>query len=306
MGLRFEHSFVVRSDPDRVWAFLIDPYRVAPALPGASITEKTGDGTYSGGITVKVGPVSARYRGTVRFEALDPVARTAAIVATGQDTSGRGGADMRMQSRLTETAPGETEVSMVSEVSVTGIMAQFGRGLIQDVSNQMLERFTGAMRAELEKPRAAATASASAGAGAGAGAGAMATSGTAVGGEVSAMLGAGPMAEAKAVPTAVAGAIASATVTANGSSRESAHPGASAGVSASASPGVSASASPGGGFGGPASTNATAGAPVASPPIEVFSFGGRILLRAAGRAARRPLFWVVVAAVVGCLYWLFH
>src|SRR6185295_12611001 len=80
----------------------------------------------------------------------------ATIVATGQDTSGRGGADMRMQSRLVERAPGETEVNVTSEVNVTGIMAQFGRGLIQDVSNQMFQRFTDAVRAELEKPEAAA------------------------------------------------------------------------------------------------------------------------------------------------------
>ena len=71
---------------------------------------------------------------------------TAEIAASGQDTSGRGGADMKMTSRLVERAPGETEVNVVSEVNVTGILAQFGRGLIQDVSNQMFERFTEAMR----------------------------------------------------------------------------------------------------------------------------------------------------------------
>ena len=71
-------------------------------------------------------------------------------MASGQDVSGRGGADMKMTSRLAEKAPSETEVNVVSEVSVTGILAQFGRGLMQDVSNQMLQRFTEAMRAELE------------------------------------------------------------------------------------------------------------------------------------------------------------
>jgi len=156
MALQFEHAFVVKAPPDRVWAYLTDPHRVAPALPGASITEKVDEQTWAGGITVKVGPVSAKYKGTVRFEALDPAARTAQIVARGQDTSGRGGADMRMKSRIAERPGGESEVTVVSEVSVTGIMAQFGRGLMQDVSNQMLERFTQAMRAELEKPAAAA------------------------------------------------------------------------------------------------------------------------------------------------------
>ena len=154
MALQFEHAFLVKASPDRVWSYLTDPYRVAPALPGASITGKVDDQTYTGGITVKVGPVSAKYRGTVRFEKLDPATRTAEIVARGQDTSGRGGADMRMTSRIVEKAAGESEVSVVSEVSVTGIMAQFGRGLMQDVSDQMLQRFTEAMRAELEKPEA--------------------------------------------------------------------------------------------------------------------------------------------------------
>jgi uncharacterized protein len=150
MSLSFEHAFVVKAPADRVWAFLMDPYRVAPALPGASITDKMDDGSYAGTITVKVGPVAARYRGKVRFDAVDAAARTVQIVATGQETSGRGGADMRMSSRIVEKNGNETEVSMTSEVNVTGILAQFGRGMIQDVSNQMFQRFSEAIRAQLE------------------------------------------------------------------------------------------------------------------------------------------------------------
>ena len=152
MGLRFEHAFTVKARPEKVWAYLTDPYRVAPALPGAAITEKTAEGSWNGTITVKVGPVAARYKGTVRFENMDPATRTATIVARGQDVSGRGGADMKMESRLSEKTPGETEVAMTSDVNVTGIMAQFGRGLVQDVSNQMFQKFTEAVRAELERP----------------------------------------------------------------------------------------------------------------------------------------------------------
>jgi carbon monoxide dehydrogenase subunit G len=152
MALQFEHSFVVKAPAARVWAYLTDPFRVAPALPGAAITEKIDDRTYAGTITVKVGPVSARYKGQVRFETLDPASGTAEIAATGQDVSGRGGADMKMTSRIAERPGGESEVTVISQVNVTGIMAQFGRGLMQDVSNQMFERFTEAMRAELEKP----------------------------------------------------------------------------------------------------------------------------------------------------------
>ena len=154
MSLKFENSFVIKAPIDRVWVYLTDPYRVAPALPGAAITEKTDDKTYKGTITVKVGPVSAKYKGTAVFEKLDPATHAAEITARGQDLSGRGGADMKMSSVLKETAPAETEVTLVSDVNVTGILAQFGRGLMQDVSDQMLQRFTVAMRAELEKPDA--------------------------------------------------------------------------------------------------------------------------------------------------------
>jgi carbon monoxide dehydrogenase subunit G len=154
MGFSFQHAFVIKAPPDKVFAYLVDPYRVAPALPGASLGEKGDDGSYSGTITIKVGPVTARYRGKMRFDSVDPVAHTVSMVASGQDTSGRGGADMRMQSRLVEKAPGETEVSVSSEVSVTGILAQFGRGMIQDVSTQIFQKFAQSVCAELERPDA--------------------------------------------------------------------------------------------------------------------------------------------------------
>ena len=230
MALRFEHAFTVKAPPEKVWAYLTDPYRVAPALPGAAITEKTGDGTWNGTITVKVGPVAARYKGTVRFEALDATARTATIVARGQDLSGRGGADMKMESRLSEKTPGETEVAMVSEVNVTGIMAQFGRGLVQDVSNQMFQKFTEAAKAELEKPDQPS--------------------------------------------------------------------------SPSPSPSSSSSSIPPPPSPNPAPAPPPPTAPTAAPPIEVVSFGTKILARAVGRMMRKPAFWIVVAAIVGLVVWL--
>jgi len=148
--MKIEKSFVVRAAPATVWAFLVDPVRVARCLPGAAITEQTGERSYAGTITVKVGPVSASYKGKMRFERLDEASGEAEIVASGQDVRGKGGADMRMTSRVTLRAPGETQVVAVSEVNVTGILAQLGRGMIQDVSDQMFHKFTDALRTELE------------------------------------------------------------------------------------------------------------------------------------------------------------
>jgi hypothetical protein len=186
---------------------------------------------------------------------LDAATRTAAIVASGQDTSGRGGADMRMESRLVETSPGETEVNVVSEVNVTGIMAQFGRGLIQDVSNQMLQKFTGAMRAELEGP--------------------------------------GP---AGAAPVAPSPNIATGTSAGDGGA---AAPGSGVGGTPNVGAGPPAGSSRGAAMGAGSASGAPP--PTAAPPIEVLSFGSRLLARAAGRTMRRPLFWVVLIAIAGLL-----
>ena len=162
MGIPIEKSFVVNAPASAVWGFLTDPFRVGRCLPGAAVTEKLDDGSYAGTITVKVGPVTANYRGKMRFERLDPEAGEAEIAASGQETRGKGGADMRMKSRVKERSPGETEVTVVSDVNVVGVLAQFGRGMILDVSDQLFQKFTQAMRRELEAPAAPAEAPAAA------------------------------------------------------------------------------------------------------------------------------------------------
>ncbi len=150
MGIPIEKSFIINAARGDVWAFLADPSRVAGCLPGAAITGQVDERTHTGTIAVKVGPVSARYKGTVRFERLDEEEGVAEIAAAGQDVRGKGGADVRMTSRVVARGPSETEVTVASTVNISGILAQFGRGMIQDVSDQMFRRFTDAMRAALE------------------------------------------------------------------------------------------------------------------------------------------------------------
>ena len=156
MGFEIVKTFVVRSSPEQVWSFLTDPERVARCLPGAAITGKLDDRTWQGTMTVKVGPVSSSYKGKVAFEKLDASSRTAEIVAQGQDVRGRGGADLRLTSTLAQKAPGETEVTTTSRVNITGILAQMGRGMVQDVSDQMFQIFSQRVRAELESAAPAA------------------------------------------------------------------------------------------------------------------------------------------------------
>lgn len=148
--MQIEKRFVVRAGTEVVWKFLTDPHKVAGCLPGAAITGQTDERTWTGTITVKVGPVATSYRGQVHFERLDPASHTAEIAASGQDVRGKGGADLRMTSTLTGHGTAETEVQVVQDISVTGLLAQMGRGMIQDVGDQLFERFTGALRAQLE------------------------------------------------------------------------------------------------------------------------------------------------------------
>src|SRR5277367_4677648 len=150
MALEITKTFTINAEPAAVWAFLTDPQRVAGCLPGAAIGEKLDEKTYSGTMTVKVGPVSSSYKGKVVFERLDAATRTAEIRATGQDVRGKGGADLNLTSTVREIAPGKTEVTAVSLVNITGLLAQMGRGMVQDVSDQMFQVFSERMRNELE------------------------------------------------------------------------------------------------------------------------------------------------------------
>jgi carbon monoxide dehydrogenase subunit G len=156
MALEITKKFSVKAPPALVWAFLIDPNKVARCLPGAAITGQLDEKTFTGTMSVKVGPVSTSYKGKIIFERLDSVTRTAEILASGQDVRGKGGADMKLTSSVKETSPGVTEVTAISIVNITGILAQMGRGMINDVSDQMFGVFSERMRAELEAEAAAA------------------------------------------------------------------------------------------------------------------------------------------------------
>jgi carbon monoxide dehydrogenase subunit G len=151
MALEISKTFTIDAPKADVWKFLTDPYRVAACLPGAAITDKVDEKNYLGTITVKVGPVSASYKGKVRFEEIDEAAGTAEIVASGQDVKGKGGAEMRLKSLVVERSPGQTEVTSTSTVNITGILAQLARGMILVLSDQIFQKFTEAMRKEIGK-----------------------------------------------------------------------------------------------------------------------------------------------------------
>ena len=149
MQAKSTKTFQVKEPIDLVWAFLRDPRKVGSCLPGAQITEAVDDRTYKGTITVKVGPITAKYNGEVKIERLDPQNYELDLAGQGQDPGGTGGAAMKFSGKLRSLADGGTEVVGSTEIAVTGRLAQLGSRMMDDVSNHVFEQFTKSFRAML-------------------------------------------------------------------------------------------------------------------------------------------------------------
>src|SRR4051812_11900728 len=147
--MKLEQSFDVQAPIDVVWRALNDLERVAPCLPGATITGHDDDGTYHGEFKVKLGPTTAAYRGTIRITDSDESTHTATLAAKGADKRGQGGANATIVNSLSEV-DGATRVNALTDFSITGRLARFGRGgMIQDISNKLLENFAACLATRL-------------------------------------------------------------------------------------------------------------------------------------------------------------
>ena len=155
--MKLEQSFDVQAPVAQVWAALIDLERVAPCLPGATITQRDEDGTYHGEFKVKLGPTTAAYRGTVKIEETDEAARRATLKANGTDKRGQGGAHATIVNTLHEI-DGGTRVDAVTDFTITGRLARFGRGgMIEDISNRLMRDFASCLASRIGSEPAAPT-----------------------------------------------------------------------------------------------------------------------------------------------------
>lgn len=137
--MKFENSFEIAVPPATAWETLTDIERVSPCLPGAELLEIR-DNEFHGLITLRFGPITAAYTGTARFDEIDEGARRVVILASGRDRHGQGTAKARIEAQLTETDAG-TRVDMSQDVELTGKAAQFGRGVLPDISREILGQF---------------------------------------------------------------------------------------------------------------------------------------------------------------------
>jgi len=155
--MEFDNSFEVPLPPEQAWPVLMDIQRIAPCMPGAQLTEVVDAETYKGNIAVRLGPVALTFAGTVKFEAIDNAAHTARVKAQGNDAKGRGGANAAASFRL-EPTPTGSKVLVHTDLSLSGAVAQYGRGvgMIQATAAQLMKQFAENLKKQLAAPRAPA------------------------------------------------------------------------------------------------------------------------------------------------------
>src|SRR3954451_12118095 len=137
--MELTNDFRVDVSPSTAWTVLTDVERIAPCMPGAQLQEVEGD-EYRGVVKVKVGPITAQYKGKAVFQELDEASHRAVLKAEGRDTRGQGNATATITATLVPDGEG-THVTVQTDLTVTGKVAQFGRGVMADVSSKLLGQF---------------------------------------------------------------------------------------------------------------------------------------------------------------------
>ena len=146
--MELSHSFTVPASLDTTWAAFQDIESVAGCFPGATVTEVTGD-HFKGSCKVKLGPIALVYAGTGRFQEKDDAAHRFVVVAMGKDKRGNGTAGATVTAKMTEAGEVSTDVTVLTDLAITGKPAQFGRGVIQDVSDKLLQQFVTCLQSKV-------------------------------------------------------------------------------------------------------------------------------------------------------------
>ena len=146
--MKIENSFEVPAPPERAWALLMDVPRVIPCMPGAELTATVDDSHWKAKLSVKLGPIALAFDTDVAREEADEEARTTKLSANARESRGRGSARATIESTLA-AVNGGTRVEVVTDLALTGPVAQYGRGVVHDVAAQLTRQFAECLRAQL-------------------------------------------------------------------------------------------------------------------------------------------------------------
>jgi uncharacterized protein len=148
--MQIENQFDVTASPDRVYAFLLDVNRVVTCMPGAELSEVVDPTTFKGKVRIKVGPITVSYNGTARISERDDVNRVATLEAEGRETTGPGSARATARMSVAGDGDGASTVKLVTDFTVAGRIANFGRGVMEDVSKRLVSQMADCIKSNLE------------------------------------------------------------------------------------------------------------------------------------------------------------
>jgi len=150
MSITIAESFSVDAPVERVWRFLTTPQEVVQSIPGAELTEVLGEREYAGRVNVRVGPISTAYAGKATLASVDETTRNMRLIGEGRETGGSGAAKLVLDGSVTPNAGGGSDVRINATIDIAGKVMQFGRGLVETVSQQLFQQFVQHARAQLE------------------------------------------------------------------------------------------------------------------------------------------------------------
>jgi carbon monoxide dehydrogenase subunit G len=150
MAEQLVNEFTVNRPIDEAWAVITDVERIAPCMPGAQLQEIEGD-IYRGIVKIKLGSITPQFKGQATFVERDDDAHKAVLKAEGRDTGGRGNASAEIEAQAESLSPTSTRVVVTTDLHITGRVAQFGRGIIGDVSKKLMAQFAGNLNTMLDE-----------------------------------------------------------------------------------------------------------------------------------------------------------
>jgi uncharacterized protein len=146
--MRLENSFEVPASADAAWELLMDVPRVVPCMPGAELTETVDESNWKAKMSVKLGPIALAFATDVKREEFEEAAKRVKLGARAREIRGRGAAQATIESTLA-AVNGGTRVDIVTDLRLSGAVAQYGRGMVEDVSSELVDRFADCLKAQL-------------------------------------------------------------------------------------------------------------------------------------------------------------
>ena len=147
--MKLENSFDVPASPEAAWDLLMDVPRVIPCMPGAELIETIDESHWKARMKLKLGPISLSFLTDVERQEVDDAERRVVLAAKAREERGRGAANATIESSLSSEGD-RTQVTTATDLALTGMAAQFGRGLIQDVTAQLLDSFAYCLEQQLQ------------------------------------------------------------------------------------------------------------------------------------------------------------